>query len=427
MINPTRRVWRFALILAAVAALSACGGDGGSDTEVTLPPDVETHIDTAGRLALISPDSASVRVYDLDSRALARTFPLPNVPSAIQASPDRRYALAFQRTQDLVSFVDGGIWQEDHVDHLHDYKADPKLLSFALAGVRPTHYEVHDDLAAVFMDGLAPTSNAEAVLLSDAGIGAGKVEARLALPIAMHGTAEPRGDYLLTTFRSADAPGTLPNQVELHRRDGAGYRFVQRFAEQCPDLHGSFSNEDHSAFGCSDGVLVVTQAGDTFTAKKIANPAGLPAGVRIGTLTGHHGWAGFVGIASPGHLFAIEPVAGTIAAIDWAAGRTRRAHAFDAEGRNFLVLDDLGSLYVLDPNAAFAARATLAAVPAMPAAAPFPAIAVSASKHRAYVSDPLGKAIAVVNLETPAVAERLPLDFSPAGLTWLGFAAHAHD
>lgn len=427
MTHLTRRAWRLALTLAAAAALSACGGDGGGDDVAQVPPDVETHIDTAGRLALISADSASVRVYDLDSRSLARTFPLPNVPSAIHASPDRRYALAFQRTQDLVSFVDGGIWQEDHVDHLHDYMADPKLLPFALAGARPTHYEVHDDLAAVFMDGLDPTANAEAVLLSDAGIGAGKVDARLPLPIAMHGTAEPRGDHLLTTHRSADAPGTLPNQVELHQRDGAGYRFVQRFAERCPDLHGSFSNEDHSVFGCSDGVLVVTQAGNTFTAKKIANPAGLPAGARIGTLTGHHAWGGFVGIASPGHLFAIDPVAGSIAAIDWASGRTRRAHAFDSEGRNFLVLDDLGSLYVLDPNAAFASRATLTAVPAMPSAAPFPAIAVSASKDRAYVSDPLGKAIAVVNLETPAISERLSLDFSPAGVAWLGIAGHAHE
>jgi hypothetical protein len=420
-------VWRLATTLAAAIALTACGGDGESTTPVQIPPDVETHIDSAGRLAIISAGSASVRVYDLDTKAVAQTFPLPNVPSAISASPDRRYALAFQRAEDLVSFVDGGLWQEDHVDHLHDYKADPKLLSFSLAGSRPTHYELHDEYAAVFMDGVDPLVNAEAVLLSDKGIGTGKVDARLALPIAMHGTAEPRGNYLLTTYRPAGAATTLPSQVELYRRNGATYEFVQRFAEACPDLHGSFSNEGHTAFGCSDGVLVVSQAGDTFTAKKIANPAGTPAGVRIATLTGHHGWAGFVGIASPGSLFTIEPVAGTISPINWATGRTRRAHSFDAEGKNFLVLDDLGSLYVLDPNAAFASRATLPAIASMPAAAPFPTIAVSASKDRAYVSDPVGNAIAVVNLETPAVSERLPLTFSPAGLAWLGISGHAHD
>lgn len=424
--NP-RPVWRFATTLAAAVALTACGGDGDGTTPVQPPPDVETHIDSAGRLAIISDGSAAVRVYNLDTKAVAQTFPLPNVPSAISASPDRRYALAFQRVQDVVSFVDGGLWQEDHVDHLHDYMADPKLLPFSLVGSRPTHYEVHDGHAAVFMDGVDPSVNAEAVLLSDQGIGTGKVDARLALPAAMHGTAEPRGDFLLTTHRPAGAATTLPSQVELYRRQGATYEFVQRFAEACPDLHGSFSNEDHSAFGCSDGVLVVTQAGTTFTAKKIAHPAGTPAGVRIGTLTGHHGWSGFVGIASPGSLFAIEPVAGTMSPIDWAAGRTRRAHAFDAEGKNFLVLDDLGSLYVLDPNAAFASRATLPAIAAMPSAAPYPAIAVSASRDFAYVSDPVGNAIAVVNLETPAVSERLPLSFSPAGLAWLGISGHAHD
>ena len=423
---PTPRSFRHALAIASLAALAACGGASGDDAPDDHGHD-HPHVETAGRLAIISGTASSVRVYDLDSKSVAQTFPLANVPSAIHASPDRRYALAVQRTQDLVSFVDGGVWQEDHGDHLHDYKEAPALLGFTLTGSRPTHYEAHDDLAALFMDGVDPAVAAEAVLLSDRGIGAGKVEARLALPNPMHGTAEPRGDFLLTTYRAPGAASTLPQQVELYRRNGTTYSFVQRFAETCPDLHGSFSNAQHTAFGCSDGVLVVTQAGDTFTARKLANPAGTPAGVRIGTLVGHHDLDGFVGIASPGSLFAIDPTAGTIAPIAWADGRTRRAHAFDAEAENFLVLDDLGTLHLLDVAAGYTVRGTLPAVPAMPGAAPFPSIAVSHAADRAFVSDPQGNAIVVVDTAARTIAERLPLDFSPSGLTWLGVAGHDHE
>lgn len=423
MTFPSSRAWGLAATLAAALSLAACGGAGGDDA----PAHDEPHLETEGRLAVLSDGAASVRILDLDSQSVTATFPLANVPSAVYASPDRRYALAVQRTQDVISFIDGGVWQEDHGDHLHDYKEAPALLTFALTGVRPTHYESHEGQAAVFMDGLDPAAPAEAVLLTDAAIGAGKADARLTLPSAMHGTAEPRGDYLLTTYRTPGATSTLPAQVELYRRDGAGYAFVQRFAETCPDLHGSFSNEKHTAFGCSDGVLVVTQAGDVFTARKLANPADTPAGVRIGTLVGHHGLDGFVGIASPGRLYAIDPTAGTIAPIAWAEGRTRRAHAFDVEGENFLVLDDQGVLHLLDVAAGFAVRATLPAIAAMPAAAPFPSIAVSHAADRAFISDPQGRAIVVVDTAARTLASTLRLDFSPSGLAWLGVEGHSHD
>ena len=412
-----------ALGAATTLALAACGG-GSDDAAV---PDRETVIDTAGRLAITAEASTAVRIFDLDTRTVAGSFALPDVPSALYASPDRRYALAVQRTQDMVHVVDGGVWQEDHGDHLHDYLQAPALLNFTVSGVRPTHYESHEGLAAFFMDGVDGVTPAEAVLLTDAGLGAGKVDAKLPLPQAMHGTAEPRGDFMLTTFRPVGAASTSPNQVELHRRAGAGYTFVERFAPACPGLHGSFSNAGHTAFGCTDGVLVVSQNGSTFTARKIANPADMGAGVRIGTVTGHHDLAQLVGIASPGHLFAIDPVAGSISRITWADGRTRRAHAFDAEGKNLLVLDDLGVTHVLDAANQWAVRASVPTIDTMPAAAPFPSIAVSGRSPVAFVSDPLGRRLVELDLTTPKVAERRALDFSPTGLVWLGVAVHDHD
>ncbi len=414
---PRRRL--LAAALSATLLLAACGGGSNSDDH-----DDDHHVDTLGRL-VIADGSTTVRVLDLDTGTVAQNFTLDHAPSALYASPGQRYALAVQRTQDQVQFIDGGIYQEDHGDHLHDYKRNPALVNWRLSGVRPTHYEVHGNLGAFFMDGLEASSlPAQAVVFTEAGIEARQTLATLTLPRAMHGTAEPRGNFLLTTYRDAGSESTLPTQVELYQRNGSGYSFVQRFDDTCPGLHGSYSNEGHSAFGCTDGVLVVTQDGNSFSARKLPNPVDLDPGVRIGTLTGHPERANFIGIASPGHFFDIDPVAGTLTRIDWAEGRTRRAHAMDADGRHLLILDDQGTLHVLDGNAGWAVRATLPAITSMPTAAPFPAIVVNRAADRAYLSDPNGARIVVVNLETAALATPIALNFNPTLLTWVGIERH---
>src|SRR5690606_11551817 len=191
--------------------------------------------------------------------------------SALYQSPDRRYAVVMQRDHDGVGFIDGGIWQEDHADHLHAYEEAPALLSFGLNDRRPTHYEIHGNQAAIFFDGSGDPFVASAIsVLTDASIGSSSEYAALPLGINMPGTAEPSGNFLLTTYREADSADTLPAAVEVYQRQETGYQFVERFEEPCPDLHGSFSNASHSVFGCSDGVLAVTRSGDDFTAVKIA-------------------------------------------------------------------------------------------------------------------------------------------------------------
>lgn len=409
-------------------ALAACGGSS-SDEEVITPPDdghTHTDIETAGRLVIGESGSSAIHVYDLDSQSVIQTFAADNAPSAIYSSPDQRYALLFQRTQGVVQFVDGGIWQEDHVDHLHDYKEAPALLTTRWSGASPTHYETHDDKAAIFFDGNAQSGvNASVSLLSDSSIATGTPEATLQLASAMHGTAEPRGEYLLTTYIPTDGSSSLPTHVELYHQHGDHYHLEKKFEPECPGLHGSFSNKDYIAFGCTDGVLVVHQDGSNFTASKIANPAGIGSGVRIGTIIGHEDLTSFVGIASPGHLFNIDPVAGTISRITWEDGRTRRAHTLDAEGKNLLVLDDQGKLHILDTQN-WSKRATVDAVGNMPSAAPFPALVASHASDTAFLADVNGKQISVIDLDSASIKVKYPLNFTPSALTWLGLAADEH-
>lgn len=419
----------FKLVTACLMAglLAGCNSETKQGAAGDEPkPDDSVVIDTAGRLAISESGANALRVYDLDSGAVLQTHSLAHEPSALHASPGYRYALAIQRPQDQVQLIDGGIWQEDHLDHLHDYRESSRLLSYQISGVRPTHYEVHGGLAALFLDGLeAGNAPSGAQVLSESSILSSRPEASLQLAQPMHGTAEPRGDYLLTTWRAAGTTSTLPERVELYRRQGAGYQFVQRFDTPCPGLHGSYSNQRYSAFGCTNGVLLVEQNGDTFTARKLAYPSGLASGVRIGTVLGHDTQTGFVGIASPGYLFDIDPVANQIRTIAWADGRTQRSVKFDRRGKTLMVLDDLGSLHLLDASAGWSRRGTLPVVGSMPAAAPFPSMTVNQARDLAYVADPTGKQIAVVDVQRAAIHTRLALNFSPNGLIWLGIRREA--
>ncbi|WP_217694033.1 hypothetical protein [Vreelandella aquamarina] len=71
----------------------------------------------------------------------------------LYASPGNRYAVAIQRGEDLVSFVDGGLYTEDHGDHMHDYAETPSMLSLTLNDHKPTHYSAGESQGVVFFDG----------------------------------------------------------------------------------------------------------------------------------------------------------------------------------------------------------------------------------------------------------------------------------
>lgn len=409
---------------AFATLLAACGGGGGSE-----PEHEHTRIDTAGRLALSEDAGNVLRMYELDDARVASTFALANPPSAVYASPGGRYALAVQRTQDLVQAVDGGVYQEDHGDHLHDYKETPRLLAWQLTGPQPTHYDDRAGQAVFFMDGRAtatPVQPSSAVLLTDASIGRGETVARVGFASAMHGFAEPNGQRLVASWRDPAGTGTSPTQVEVYRRNGSGYSFEQRLDARCNGMHGSYTLGSATVAGCSDGVLVAAPQGAGFAATLVATPTG------ISTVAGHPKQARMVGIGNAGtpsttRFYDIDAGARTASAIGlpgWAEGRLRRAHGFDRSGRYFFVLDDLGTLHVLERGASgWSTTKTLAgAVPAMPAAAPFPAFAANGARDEIYLTDPQARQLVVVDSSALAVKQRRALDFKPSYAAWVGIA-----
>lgn len=406
--------------LATVMLLGLFGCDSSTHSnEGKAQPEHPQHkIDSQGLLVLSSSGNNLVHVYDIKHKKMLTSFDSKKPVHSIYASPNQRYAVLLQRNDHQISFIDGGLYQEDHADHLHDYQQAPALSGFVLKGIAPTHYEVHGNQAAIFFDGAAaPMQAAGVTLLTDADIAAAKTSASLTLPLNMHGTAEPRGSHLLTTYRPADAANTLPTQVEWYQQEGNSFKLKERFSEQCPGLHGSYSVKDYSLFGCIDGVLVVQQKADELSAVKLANPAGMTG--RIGTLTGHKNLTQVIGFAGQ-DMYLIDPVSLTMQKLDWRQGgtQTRVSYAMSSDGDYFVQLDNSGAVTIQQVATGYSIKAKLALLNNIDSSNP-PVIAVNGQNDDIFITDPANKQLLQLDLTSLAVS-KLPLEITPAKMTWLG-------
>ena len=404
------------VLLAASLTLIGC-----NDDDALRDHDDHDHAESSGRLAFGRDDGANqLIVFDLEARN-STAIDLSNPPTAVYASPGMRYAVVPQAGAGQVNFVDGGVWLHD--DHLH--ADDPSLLALTRFGTKPAHFQRHEDQAAMFYDGDA-TEAAKFELLTDASLETNTVVAAASLPVAVHGIAEPRDGFVLVSDYSAEeaalsAPRSAVKLYELH---GDHFHDEGRFATPCLNLHGGASNEDHTAFGCSDGVLLIRQEGSTFTDQKVVVP------VRISQVAGHHEvpyFVAFAGSADNDALYIVDPDTATATAFDWKAGATvtRRQHTFDTHGEHLLILDNTGTLHVFE--AAATGLEAKGSAEIYTGDQPAARIATSASADHAYVTDPAGRAIAVVDLEAVEVIDHVDLDFAPVGIAWLGVAEEAHD
>jgi hypothetical protein len=417
---------RWALSLLATLSLIACGGGGGgSDPEDEGHDHEHTHISTAGRLALSENGSARLHVFELDSGAVEATHLLDSPASAVYSSPGQRYAVVLQNAAGLVQYVDGGLWQEDHGDHDHDYRQPSSLRPWKLAGARPSHFNAEaGQQAAVFFDGLAP-ANASFQLITDASIASGAVVAGTSLGRALHGLAIPRGTSVLAAH--PDAGSGLPTQLGVYARNGTSYSFSGTLPTLCDGMHGGAAAGDYTAVGCNDGVLLVRQAGAVHTDAKLPTPS------RVSTVASHPALPGqFIGFGNSGtpsttRFHAVDGAAGTATEIvpqAWPAGTLRRAHGFDRSGRRFFVLDSTGALHAWThgPTGWTTAAPVAGVIPAMGAAAPFPAMAASAAVDEIYLTDPGAQQLVTLDSRTLAVKSRRALGFVPAHAAWVGIA-----
>ncbi|WP_417706345.1 5-methyltetrahydrofolate--homocysteine methyltransferase [Rheinheimera aquimaris] len=441
-----------AALLVSVSLLSACGDSTTNIVEKDpIADDGDDHdhdhddISTVGRLVISAKDSNLVSVYELEDGALLDTFAVADTPSALAASATKRYALVVQRTTDRVEFVDGGLFQEDHVDHLHDYQQAPALSSFVLSDSRPTHITSNDSQVAVFFDGDAATGTPAALaVLTDADITTDSNSYPvLNYSTHMHGAAQARGEYVLSTIRDANSATTLPDKVGVYHAHDDHFDEELVFDELCPGLHGSAQNEHVIAFGCTDGVLVINQQDATFNASKIANTDDFSGTMRIGTLVGAEHAEHLVGFAGAS-MFAIHAEDGEMELVDWQGteGASLVGYGFADGGEKFVLLDNQGYLTILnyhghehghehegaaeEPAFEIAGKVQLTTADAstMPEGSRFE-LAISASDDKVYVTNPIDSTLLTVDIADAEVVATKQLNFVPHKLVWLGIAAPA--
>lgn len=419
-----------ALAIASVFFLSAC------DTSVDVVPEDEHGHDheheqghSTGRLVITEAGTTNAFVYDLEDNHLFGPMDL-GFESRLYTSPGYRYAVALQRTQGQVRFIDSGYESEPHGDHIDQHEHDPALLGYMLSGEMPTHYDYFINRGAVFYDGSAGTPS-KVEVISDHSIEHERLVGSLTLDTRMHGAAEVRNDWLFTTYRSdPTAESTLPDFVEVYELHSDHYDFVERFAEPCEALHGSATNHDHVAFGCSDGVLVIGEHTHDnehhFEVSKITNPESLEG--RIGTLYGHPESHSFVGVAGT-ELYWVDPDHGEMQHIDWRDAEHADAEfvslAFNYSGNRFAILDDHGYMSIVrfrdegHENHPFEIQSHFVALEHVHEGQA--AMTTSAVNHDAYIMDAEHNRVVIVDLHDGEVIEERDLDFTPANAVWLGF------
>ena len=403
-------------LLTAMMILAACGNDSNNNDNTPNQPDVphQENNTTLGRLVITNNDTANPRayVYDLDDQKLASELPLKSVPNAVYSSPDHRYAVLIARADNITKFVDGGIYQhDDHID-----KDKPALLPLDLTGPTPNHYRSFNGQAAIFYDG-SDSLTSSFDLLTDNSLKSGKVVAYQPLPQKHHGVAEPRGNYVLSSYLAAGE--TTLSKLALYELHNDHFHFEKQFATDCSKLHGAGSNQDYSAFGCEDGVLVVQQKNNEFSDYKI------PVNVRITTIAGHSKLKQFVAFAT-GNLqaFVIDPVAKTSRELDWSAGIkdaegkpvARLQHVMDQTGQHLVIMDNTGNLHVIET----ATWTHKASIKVLDKDVSLGKISLNASTNDILVSDATAKAIHVVSLRDLKISQKITLDFAPANFAWVG-------
>lgn len=415
------------------------GGCGGSDTKIVErePVPIENDHDhdddhgeepSLGRLLISTKDQAKVSVVDINEKTVLHEVTVSEAPAALYASPSNRYGFVVQRTADRVDVIDGGLWQEDHGDHLHDYEEDPVQMLFSTNKARPTHFTGTHEQSVIFFDGNGETATpASVTVLTETDIADNTEGTALEYNTHMHGAAQGRGDYLISTVRDAATTSTLPDRVAVYRAHNGYFVDESIFSETCPGLHGSAQNETQITFGCTDGVLVITQTGDTFAASKIANPPSFTGTTRIGTLIGDHAVEEFVGVAA-GQFFAVDTSTNNIIAINWAdasvtPAATAIAYNFADDGEFFVILDNQGQLTILnadDWSVKDRVQTITSNITALPAGSKFE-LALTPG-HHVYVSDPIANQIKQIDLDEAEVTDTIQLDFVPNKITWLGIA-----
>lgn len=303
-----RRTLITTLALTSLATLAACA----STPNATPEPDSSsvphgfvagaTEADEAqSRLSYLSAESGTLTM--IDPLTGAEGFST-TVPGATSLSHDGRFVFVRTTPTAPLKAIDTGVWTRAHGDHSHFYsstartvESDSPLPSGTAIG--------NGNKVAIFEERTGTTS----ILLREA-LDKGEVKVALSIPGTPHtGLAVPYKGHVLVT----SAPGSDKLPTEVSAAGAAGDSEAAGALEPlanaaCPSLRGQAITSYGVLFGCSDGVLMISDDGGSLTASKIPYP-GAHLGERIEAFEHRPGSSELTALAGTAGLWHLDAAA----------------------------------------------------------------------------------------------------------------------
>lgn len=372
--------------------------------------------DNTMRLLVADYEMQPVQLIDLASGKSIVKYDV-QAPTYIYTSPSGRFGVMIQTNANLITAVDSGVVIEDHGDHLHVYKNEPKLTDFSLTGATPIHFTPHEGQIAIFND-----ATGEVMLITERNLRLPETE-MITLKAARghHGVAVPMGDKVIVSLPDTqNMDYALPIGVEVRDlKDNV----LQTIAE-CPGLHGEATLGKYFGFGCSDRVLLLMPEGDQLVSKSVMYPAGTPDSVRVGTLVSHPAQPYFIGNFGQTALVRIDPDAGTLTPIELPMRYS--GFQLDAEtGKYLLTVTADGQFHKIDADTGRIEASIEAVTPfVFRNRVPRPGLAVAA--HFAYITDPASGEVIEVDTEAMSITRRFVTNGKPVRLAVIGIMEEEH-
>jgi zinc transport system substrate-binding protein len=383
-----------------------------------LPSAVSAFADEARYRALIA-DHANGKLTLLDavSGKIIANYGVEG-PARLKPSDNGKMIYAAQGTQNRVDVIESGITVTSHGDHADVDAKAPRMTSVNLTGTKPSHINVGNGRVAAFFDGegLARVVREDALLSGKA-----KVEAvKTARP--HHGLAAPVGDFLAVSIPHPGDSKELPIGIELLDRSGKSLAK----STDCPRMHGEARFGMTSAFGCADGVLLLTinRAGGKF--EKIAYPSALPPDRMVRNLATGQAVNSFLGDFGVDGMVVLDPTAKDFKFIQLPSRRMHFARERVMGNLGFAITEE-GQVHKINAlTGTIESSLQVTDRYAMDGGSAVPRPRLSASGDRLVVTDPAKATVHVIDTVKMQVVHKVAVPGSPFDPVLVGASGGDH-
>ena len=385
------RTGRLVAMAVAALALGACGtGAGQPDAPAQPAPRVTDPI--------VTTYDGGLYILDGQTLQLATDIPLAGF-NRVNAAGDDRHVLVSTSTGFRVLDAVGAT-----------------LTDVEFPGAEPGHVVRHAGKTVLFADGTG-----EIMVLDPDTLGTS------AAPAETHRTPQPHhgvavklanGELVTTIGNEEERPG-----IVVH--DAQGREIARN--EDCPGVHGEATAQGEAVvIGCETGVLIYKDR----TITKVPSPTpygriGNQAGSAASPITlGDYKQDEHAELERPTQISLIDTTTATLRLVDIGTSYTFRSLARGPQGEG-LVLGTDGNIHVIDPGAGSVVRTIPVTEPwqePLEWQQPRPAIFVRG--NTAYVTDPVKKEIAAVDLASGTRTATATLPQTPNELSGVHHEAH---